>query len=117
MKLIIESLIEGISTLKDGSLKVTLSTQEVDNTTAGSLFAFRNKFCKVLISDSNITTLESELVDNTQIAAGKKPKSESSRLRATLFVLHGQSNSELDFEMFYKNEMSKIIEYYKSKLD
>ena len=117
MKLIFESIVDGISTLKDGSLKVTLSTQEVSNDTAASLFAFRNKFCKVLISDSNITTLESELVDNTQIAAGKKPKSESQRLRAVLFRVHENSNSELDFELFYKTEMNKIIEHYKSKLD
>ena len=74
---------------------------------AASLFAFRNKFCKVLISDSNITTLESELVDSTQIAAGKKPKSESSRLRAVLFRYHEQSNSELEFEMFYKTEIDE----------
>jgi predicted SpoU family rRNA methylase len=117
MKLILESIVDGISTLKDGSLKVVLSTQEVDSTTAASLFNFRNKFCKVLISDSNITSLEAELVDNTSVAVGKKPKSESSRLRAVLFRMHEQSNSELDFEMFYKNEMNKIIEHYRSKLD
>lgn len=117
MKLILESIVEGISTLKDGSLKIVLSTQEVDSTMAASLFNFRNKFCKVLISDTNITSLEAELVDNTSIAAGKKPKTESARLRAVMFRLHEQSNSELDFENFYKAEMNKLIEHFKSKLD
>ena len=117
MKLVLESIVDGISTLKDGSLKVVLSTQEVDSSTAASLFNFRNKFCKVLISDSNISSLEEELVDSTQLVAGKKPKSESSRLRAVLFRYHEQSNSEAEFENFYKNEMNKIIEHYKSKLD
>jgi len=117
MKLILESIVDGISTLKDGSLKVVLSTQEVDSTTAASLFNFRNKFCKVLISDTNISSLEEELVDSTSIAVGKKPKSESSRLRAVLFRVHEQSNSELEFETWYKNEMNKIIEHYKTKLD
>ena len=117
MKLVLESIVDGISTLKDGSLKVVLSTQEVDSSTAASLFNFRNKFCKVLISDSNITNLESELVDSTSIAVGKKPKSESSRLRAVLFRVHEQGNSDVEFENFYKNEMNKIIEHYKSKLD
>jgi hypothetical protein len=117
MKLIIESIVDGISTLKDGSLKLVLSTQEVDGSNAAVLFNFRNKFVKVLISDSNITTLEAEMIDKTSLVGGKSPKSESSRLRAVLFRLHEQTNSDLEFDLWYKNRMSEIIEFYKNKLD
>ena len=116
MKLILESIIEGLNTRTDGSITIKLSTQELDQSTAGSIFGLRGKFVKVLLSDSNITSLEAETVDNTSVVGSKK-RSDSSRLRNTLFVYHGQLNSPMDFDTFYKNEMSKIIEHYKGKLD
>jgi len=117
MKVVLEGIVEGLSTLKDGSLKIVLSTQEVDGTTAANIFQFRNLFVKVLISNTNITAMDEELVDKTAIVAGKKPKSESSRLRAVLFRVHEQSNSNDEFEVWYKAEMNRVIEHYKGKLD
>jgi len=117
MKIILETIVEGISTLKDGSLKVVLSTQEVDSSTAASLFHFRNKFVKTLISDTNVSTIEEELIDKTSLVGGKKPKSQSSRLRAVLFRLHEQTESDLEFESWYQNKMNEIIDFYKSKLE
>lgn len=117
MKVILETIVEGISTLKDGSLKLVLSTQEVDSSTAANLFHFRNRFVKTLISDTNVSTIEEELVDKQSLVGGKKPKSESSRLRAVFFRLHEQTNNDLDFETFYKQQMNVLIEHFKSKLD
>jgi len=116
-KLILESIVEGISTRVDGTLKLTLSTQEIDSDLAGKLFHFRGKYIKCLLSDSNITTLEEELVDNSKLVGCKKQKSESQRLRGVLFRLHEQLNSELDFETWYKQEMNIIIEHFKNKLE
>lgn len=117
MKLVIETVVEKLSTLNDGSVKVTLSTQELDNSQASDLFFFRGKFVKCLLSDSNISHLEEELIDSTKLVGGKKPKSESQRLRAVLFKYHEHLGVNEDFEVFYKNEMNKLIDHYKSKLD
>ena len=117
MKIILETIVEGISTLKDGSLKLVLSTQEVDSSTAASLFHFRNKFVKTLISDTNVSTIEEELVDKQELVGGKKPKSQSSRLRAVFFRLHEQQGIDIDYDVWYKNEMEKIIVHYKEKLE
>ena len=116
MKIIIESTIEKISSKVDGTVTIQISTQELDSTVAGNLFALRGKFVKTLISDSNITTLEAETVDSTSLVGGKKNKTESQRLRNVLFRIHEQG-SEMDFEQFYKMELEKIITHYKSKLD
>lgn len=115
--LILESILQTIGSLSDGSIKITLHTQEMDSETAGKLFHFRGKYIKCLLNDDNITTLEEELVESTKLVGGKKQKSESQRLRAVLFRYHEQSNSELDFETWYKQEMNIIIEHFKSKLD
>lgn len=118
MKIILESILETISTRVDGTLKLTLSTQEIDSSKAGELFQLRGKFCKVLLSDSNITKLEEELVDSTPLASGKKNKSASQRLRAVLFRLNeANGGNEETFEQFYKSELERIIEHYKAKLE
>ncbi len=117
MKVVLESIVEGISTRVDGTLKLTISTQEVDSSTAGQLFQFRGKFVKCLLSDTNISALEEELVDSTKLVGGKKQKSESQRLRAVLFRLHEQVNDGSDFELFYKTKMNELIEHFKSKLE
>ena len=118
MKIILESTLETISTRVDGTLKLTLSTQEIDSSKAGELFQLRGKFCKFLLSDSNITKLEEELVDSTALVGGKKQKTASQRLRAVLFRLNeSNGGNEETFEQFYKSELERIIEHYKAKLD
>jgi len=115
MKLIIQATIENISTRNDNTIKVVLGTQEVDSSIAGSLFQMRNKLAKVLISDTNITDIESALVDEQKISASKK-RSSSSRLRNVLYVYHEQQGLDMDFETFYTSEIEKIITHYKTKL-
>ena len=117
MKIIIESIVDSIASKVDGTVTIKISTQELDSTSAGNLFALRGKFIKCLLSDSNITKLEEEVVDNQPLVSGKKNKTESQRLRSVLFLVHQQKEVNEDFEVFYKNEMNKIIEHFKSKLE
>ena len=45
-------------------------------------------------------------------------KTKSQRLRGVLYVLWGNGcTKDDDFNTFYANEMNKIIEHYKNKLD
>lgn len=114
-KVILECQLDGIASKVDGTVSIKISTQEVDSMSAAALFALRGKHCKVLISDSNITTMEAELVDNQQLVSGKKHKTESARLRAVLFLLSQQLGE--DSEVYYKQIMNGLIDHYKAKLD
>ena len=114
-KVILECQLDGIASKVDGTVSIKISTQEVDSMSAAALFALRGKHCKVLISDSNITTMEAELVDNQQLVSSKKHKTESARLRAVLFLLSQQLGE--DSEVYYKQIMNGLIEFYKGKLD
>ena len=116
MKIILEAQIEGIASKVDGTVTIKISTQELDKNAAGDVFGLRGKHCKVLLSDSNITELESEMVDATPLVSGKKHKTPSQRLRAVLYRLCEQVDNS-DFETFYQSEMNKIIEHYRNKLD
>lgn len=118
MKIILESTVESIASRVDGTITIKIGTQELDPSKAGELFQLRGKLCKILLSDSNITKLEEELVDNTNIVAGKKKKSASQRLRAVLFRINeANGGNEENFEAFYNSEMERIIEHYRNKLD
>lgn len=116
MKIVLDGVIEALSSRQDGSVTVKFSTQELDSSKGGELFQLRGKYCKALFSDSNITTLEAELVDSTQVATTKKNKTPSQRLRAVLFRCHEQSELQIDFDDYYKTEIERIIEHYKNKL-
>lgn len=118
MKIILESTVESIASRVDGTITIKIGTQELDPSKAGELFQLRGKLCKILLSDSNITKLEEELVDNTNIVSGKKKKSASQRLRAVLFRINeANGGNEENFEAFYNSEMERIIEHYRNKLD
>ena len=117
MKLVLESTVEAISTRTDGTVSIKIGTQELDPSNAALLFGFRGKYVKVLLSDTNITNLESETIDAAQLVGVKKNKTESQRLRAVLFRIHEQLAPDIDFETYYKMEMEKVITHYKSKLD
>ena len=116
MKIILEGQIEGIASRVDGTVVLKFSTQELDQSKAGELFGLRGKHCKALFSDSNITKLESELVDNTTLVQSGKNKTPSQRLRAVLYLLNKQYNGKED-DTFYNAEMEKLIELYKKKLE
>lgn len=117
MKIVLSGVLEGLSTRNDGSVKVAFVTQELDPSTGGQLFQLRNKFVKCLISDSNISPIEEELVDSTELKGGKKAKSQSQRLRAVLYRVHEQQGIPLDFETWYNSELETIIEQYRNTLE
>jgi hypothetical protein len=117
MKLVIESVVESIKTRVDGSIVVSLSTQEIDPSRAATLFGFRGKFIKTLLSDTNITGIEEKLIDEEKVADGKKLRTKSQRLRSVLFRIWESVGEPGDFTNFYNEEMNKLIETFKQQLD
>lgn len=117
MKLILSGVLENIATRTDGSIKLILGTQEMGTDDAGRLFTLRNKFIKVLLSDSNISPIEENLIDAENIQGGKKAKSHSQRLRSVMFKVHENQGIQTDFEVFYKSEMEILIDKYKEILN
>lgn len=116
-KIILDVIVEGLNTRQDGTVKIVLSTQELDSTKGGELFQLRGKYCKALLSDSNISKVEEELVDKTEIAQTGKQKTPSQRLRSVMYVQWQQSGVSIKFEDRYKTEMENLIQGIKDKLD
>ena len=117
MKLILTGLIENISTRNDGTIKFTFGCNELDASQAGNLFQLRGKYSKCLLSDSNITEMETKLIDEQSVNNESKVKKPSQRLRATLYRVWEQSKSEHDFDTYYLQQMEVLINHFKGKLD
>jgi hypothetical protein len=117
MKLVLETTVDSISSRVDNTVKIVISTQELDPSQAASLFAFRGKYVKVLFSDNNISPMEEKLIDEEVIQDGRKIKSSSQRLRSVFYKLWEAGGSAGDFDSFYKSEMNRVIDHFKAKLN
>jgi hypothetical protein len=108
------ALLESVSTKKDRSLKVVLSTQEMNEDDMASLFQYRDGVGYVTFTP----TAKSDIaVPNAPIESGEK--SPSQRLRNVLWVLWEQRYKQQydDPDIFYIWYMNKIIDQVKDKLD
>lgn len=117
MKIVLGVIVETIATRQDGSLKFTCGTQEIDSSNAGNLLQLRGKFVKVLLSDNNISAIEEKIINEESLAGGKKAKTPQQRLRSVMFVVHKEQNIQMDFEIWYKNEIEAFISKYKELLE
>ena len=79
MKIILAGSMDSIATRVDGTVKIALSTQELDAGNAAQLFQLRGKYIKFLLSDSEITELEANVIDAEKLT-GTKKKSQSWKL-------------------------------------
>lgn len=108
-KIVLDGVLTAISTLNDGSVKIVFVTQELDNSKAADVFAMRNKYCKVMYTDTNISPVEERMIEEVAIPDGKKIKSRAQRLRAALYVAWESQGLEIDFEQYYATHMDNLI--------
>ena len=128
-----EGGVEKISTLADGSLRVHIGTPELSNETMVNLFQLNRKTGYVLLSPYPVNEDQKSAVEKAAKKAEHEStefgnKTPSQRLRAVLYVYWEKTqpkqlnpdtgNVELvEFDLFYKRELNKIVEHYKTKLD
>jgi len=113
------SYVNKISTTPDKGLKITLTTQELDNESMATLFELMNKFTWVAFKDFEKGDILEEELEIPEVQPTEKgDKSPSTRLRNALYVWYMQNRSgKEDFDTFYKRQMEKIIDKVKSNLD
>ena len=103
----------GFSSRVDGSAGIRFTTNELTADDFGLLQNNLNKFGWLVFQEN-----EAQLVDMPIEQAEDKNKTPSKRLRAVLFILWTQTGKPGgDFEVYYRNQVEKIIDHLKSKLD
>ena len=125
---VFEGGIDKVSTLADGSLRVYLGTPELTNETMVNLFSLIKKPGYVLISTNAISQDQIDAVEKATTNAEFSEKTPSQRMRGVMYklwektqpkTLNGDSGEMeyVDFDLFYKRQMNKIIDHFKTKLD
>ena len=110
--------LEGVTTRKDKTVKLTFGTQELTPAEAGNVMAIANSFCFLAIKPESFTPTEKELMEQLKAdSLTNAAKSPSQRIRAVLYRLW-ESNSEgyITFDSFYTFKMETIINHLKSKI-
>jgi hypothetical protein len=108
--------VESLTTRKDKSIKITLSTQELSEGNAGQIFGLQSKLAAVYISPKEtIPQRDIDQVDKVDVEMNGKTQSQ--RIRAVMFKLWEQGNEgHKEFEAYYRAKTEIIIEHLKSKI-
>ena len=125
---VFEGGIDKVSTLADGSLRIFVGTPELSRETMVNVFNLIKQPGYVLISTSAINQVQIDAVEKATTNAEFSEKTPSQRMRGVLYKLwektqpktmNGDSGEMeyVDFDLFYKRQMNKIIDHFKTKLD
>jgi hypothetical protein len=108
-------IVEGISTRKDGSLGIRMTTPELKPDEKLAFLEVQGRSCKILIQ-----SLDEEGEALKEIKGEFDKKTPSQRARSILFVywkhLTETNQCEISFDTFYIKEYEKLINGIKEKL-
>ena len=108
--------ISKITTMEDRVLRLQVDCQEMTPEDEATLLGLRDSLGWFLFAENHQDIQPEDMVDLPEIKTEKGQKTDSQRLRATLFVYWKQQKRAEDFELFYKQYINKVIENIKSKL-
>ena len=124
---VFEGGIDKVSTLADGSLRIYVGTPELSNDTMVNVFNLIKKPGYVLVSANAINQDQIDAVEKATTNAEFSEKTPSQRMRGVLYKLWEKTQPKtmngdgvmeyVDFDLFYKRQMNKIIDHFKTKLD
>lgn len=96
----------------DGSASLGFNTQELSASDFAILKENLNNFGFLLFKENQIQDEDIPTEDMED-----KEKTPSKRLRACLYVLWEQTGKKSPFELYYREQVEKVIDHIKNKLD
>lgn len=114
--LLLAAQVEGVQTRRDGTLKITLGCQEMNQSKAGELITMQNKVCAVYISQKEvISQAVMDMVDQADVDIPGKTKSQ--RQRSVLYrIWELEKEGHKTFESYYAAKMEAHINELKEHL-
>jgi hypothetical protein len=108
------AILDKLTTLKDGSVKLIFETQELDRDKAADLIAMRNQLGWLVFAPNGTPQVD---IPSEPAREFKDDVSPSQRLRNVLFVYWKQLGGTGIFEDFYKSKINRWIDAIKERLD
>ena len=115
--MLLAAIMENVSTRRDGTIKLTLGSQEVSQGKAGELFTMQNKILAVYLSVKE--TIPQSVLDHVDSVDIDMPgKTKSQRQRAVLYrIWELQKEGHKTFESYYAAKMEEHISNLKQVLE
>lgn len=114
----IPAILESFRSLKDRTYKITFETSELSPEQLSSIGGALNFPGFLAFNKDAFKKAQLDLIDETKVDYDDNTKTPSKRLRGVLFVNYEQHHKGYEsFEDYYRVEMEKIINHFKSKLD
>jgi hypothetical protein len=114
--IIIPSILESISTLKDGTIKLVFETQELKPSDVGIIFSYRKGLGYLAFKPETFDEDQVKLIEGLKIDEFENEKSDSKRMRNVFFRLWQiESHGYDDFNLYYKYRMNNLIDMLKSE--
>jgi hypothetical protein len=115
--LFLAAIVENVSTRRDGTIKLTLGTQEMSQGKAGEMFTMQNKMIAIYISvKETIPQAVLDMVDQADVDLPGKTKSQ--RQRAVLYrIWELDKEGHKTFESYYAAKMEAHIKDLKDVLE
>ena len=110
----IPATLEGVSTLKDGGVSLRFHTQELSADEKTTAFGYQQGFGWLLFQEKDDYKEDVDLGEIRKDTGGKSP---SQRMRSVLYLLWQKAGSSASFEVYYAQQMERIIDMLKMKLD
>jgi hypothetical protein len=114
--IIVPSILESISTLKDGTIKLTFETQELKPSDVGILFSYRKGLGFLAFKPDTFDEDQVKLVEGLKVGDFEGQKSDSQRMRNVLYRLWQIDNLGYDdFNLYKAYRMNNLIEMLKNE--
>lgn len=115
--ILIPAQMEGITSRKDGTTRISFGTNELLPSLAGDLFSLNNKFCYLAIKPESFRDEEKKAIEQLESSEEDGGKSPSERMRNVWYILYKQDNEGYkDFTMYYNSKMEQGINKLKSRI-
>jgi hypothetical protein len=115
--LILPIYVENITTRKDRSVKITLSTQEMTPAQVADIWSVQSQMGYMALKEETFQGDELAALNGLKADADTGGKSYSKRVQSVLYVLFKQdSEGFTSFELYYQHKMEKMLTHYKSKI-
>ena len=114
--IVIPAIIEGVTTRRDKTLKITIGVNELPPDKAGAILGLQNEFAYIAIKKDDFGKEELEKIETLKADLDDTKKTASQRLRGVLFRIWEQDSTGQTFEAFYINQMEIIIKHFKTKI-
>ena len=111
----VPATISKVTTMSDKGLRLQVDTQELGSEDKAEVMGMYGDLGVFVFSKANISP--EDLVELPEVKLEKGSKTESQRLRATLFVYWQQKKLKEPFDNFYKRQMEKWIQSIKEQLE